>query len=242
MLLGRERLERLASASVAVVGLGAVGSYAVEGLARAGVGYLRVVDFDIVRQSNINRQLYALNSTIGEAKVAVAHRRILDINPECRVEPLRVFVDRDTVGQVVRPPLDVLIDAIDSVGPKVRLIASAVAAGVRVVACMGAATRLDPRCVRVGDIAETEVCPLARQVRKRLNRLGIREGVISVYSVEPPRLEPNRALAGHVDEASEEGEEFRRGRPRTPLGSLSCVTGMFGLLAAHQAVKMIADS
>lgn len=238
MLLGKEGLARLREARVLVVGLGAVGSYAVEGLARAGVGHLRLADFDLVRPSNINRQLYALESTLNRPKAEVARERVLDINPQCDVEALRVFADAETAPGLLLPEPDVVIDAIDSLNPKVELIAAAVAAGVRIVSSMGAATRIDHRAVRVADISETSVCPLARMVRKKLKAHGIERGVTCVFSTEPP----DRAALGDADAepASGEREALERGRRRRPLGSLSCLTGMFGLIAAHEAILMIA--
>lgn len=236
-LLGRAALEKLQAARVAVFGLGAVGSYAVEALARAGVGHLRLVDCDVVRPSNFNRQLYALESTLNRPKVEAARARVLDINPACTVEAHQAFVEGSTAAALLAPPLDVVVDAIDSVAPKVALIATAVRAGLKVVASMGAATRLDPFLIRVGDISETEVCPLAKFVRKKLRAAGVEHGVRCIYSIEPPRNTPppKRSLPPVADEP----ETFAKGRPRKPIGSLSYATGMFGLLAAYEAIKMI---
>jgi tRNA threonylcarbamoyladenosine dehydratase len=236
LLIGEEGLRRLGEAAVAVVGLGAVGSYAVEALARAGVGRLRLVDFDVVRESNVNRQLYALGSTLGQRKVDVARARVLDINPDCAVECLPLFVHTDTLAPVVAKPLDLLIDAIDSVRPKTELIAGAVRAGIPVISVMGAALRSDPAAIRAGDLEETSCCPLARFVRKGLRRRGVTGGVRCIYSLEP--LPESAAGASAPKAAEEEGgaEALRRGRPRKALGSLSSLTGMFGLWAATEAV------
>jgi tRNA threonylcarbamoyladenosine dehydratase len=236
MLLGREGLRALQHAAVAVAGLGAVGSYAVEGLARAGVGHLRVVDFDVVRETNINRQLYALESTRNLRKVDLAQARILDINPRCAVEAMPVFIDPRTVDAVLARPLDLMVDAIDSVGPKVELISACVRHGVPVISSMGAAMRTDPGAIRISDISRTDICPLARLVRKLLRKRGIREGVTCIYSIEPP---VRKDLRGHVEGPHEE-EILARGRPRRPLGSLSCLTGIFGLIAAREAIFRIA--
>jgi len=230
-LLGRVALKKLQAARVAVFGLGAVGSYAVESLARAGIGYLRLVDCDVVRPSNFNRQLYALESTLNRPKAEVARARVLDINPACTVEARQAFVDGSTVQALLAQPLDVVVDAIDSVAPKVTLIATAVRAGLKVVASMGAATRLDPSKIRVGDIAETAVCPLAKLVRKRLKAAGVERGVRCIYSIESPRNKTTPIVA--------EQAPFTKGRPRKPIGSLSYATGMFGLLAAYATIKMI---
>lgn len=233
-LLGPVALAKLKAARVAVFGLGAVGSYAVEALARAGVGYLRLVDCDTIRPSNFNRQLYALESTLDQPKTAVAMARVLDINPDCRVDVHQTFIEEANAPSLLAGPLDVVIDAIDSVSPKVALIAAAMRAGLKVVASMGAATRTDPLAVRVGDISETEICPLARFIRKKLRRHGVTEGVICIYSIEPPRNK--RPFIGE-----EAPDTFARGRPRKPIGSLSYMTGMFGLMAAHQALRLIVD-
>jgi tRNA A37 threonylcarbamoyladenosine dehydratase len=230
-LLGPAALATLAKSRVAVVGLGAVGSYAVEALARAGIGFLRLVDFDVIRHSNFNRQLYALEPNLGRPKAEVARERVLQINPACEVEARSVFVDAATAPGLLQPAVDVLVDAIDSVGPKVALLAAAKAAGCPVVSSMGAATRLDPDLVRVADIADTTECPLARFIRKRLRRLGIETGITCIFSLEPARQSRPPALT--------EDETLPRGRPRRPIGSLSYMTGIFGLRAAHEVLRLL---
>ncbi|MGQ9662594.1 MAG: tRNA threonylcarbamoyladenosine dehydratase [Kiritimatiellia bacterium] len=233
LLIGPGGLERLCRARVTVVGIGAVGSYAVEGLARAGVGSLRLVDFDEIRLSNINRQLYALDSTLGLPKVDVAAARVADINPRCSVEPLRLFVDARTAPTVLDPSPDVLIDAIDSLSPKVELLTAAHRLGIRTISVMGAALRTDPSLVRVADLAETHSCPLARCVRKRLAKRGIQRGILCVFSTEPvPTQGPHKLIR-------EEEETCVRGRPRRPLGSLSTLPGVCGLWAATEAIRML---
>lgn len=230
-LLGKEALDRLSQARVAVFGLGAVGSYAVEALARAGIGHLRLVDCDCIRPSNINRQLYALESTLGKPKSEVARQRVLDINPKCDVEAIREFVGKDTVQKLLAKPLDAVVDAIDSVSPKVDLIAAAVQAGLPVISSMGAATRTDPFLIRLGDISETNVCPLARYVRKRLRHRGVNSAVRCIFSREDAN---NKSSSTAVEE-----ETYIRGRARTPIGSLSFITGIFGLIAAGEVIKII---
>ncbi len=234
LLLGDEAFARLAAARVVVVGLGAVGSYAVEGLARAGVGALRLVDFDVIHPSNINRQLYALDSTVRHPKVDVAAARVYDINPDCRVEKLQVFLDLQSLPQILEGKPDLVVDAIDSVGPKVLLIQAALGAKLKVVSAMGAALHKDPSAIRVDDISKTKICPLARLIRKRLSMRGIKRGVRCIYSIEEvPHAQP---LEG--EEA--DGKDFyARGRKRTTLGSLSTITGIFGLTVAHEAIRLI---
>ena len=230
-LIGSEAFAKLKSARVAVFGLGAVGSYAVEALARAGIGFLRLVDCDCIRLSNINRQLYALESTLNRPKSEVAADRVRDINPGCVVEACHEFAGKDTLPRLLSGRLDVVVDAIDSVTPKVELIAAAVQNGIRIVSSMGAATRLDPAGIRLGDISETDVCPLARFVRKRLRRRKITGGVRCIFSVEEPFNKPAAVDA--------EDQSFCQGRVRRPIGSLSYITGIFGLLAAYEVIRMI---
>lgn len=227
LLLGPEAMAQLRDATVVICGLGAVGSYATEALARAGVGRLRLVDFDVVQASNMNRQLYALESTLGQSKVTVATQRVRDIHPDCRVEALDRFIDEDTLPEVLHGSPEVVIDAIDSLHPKVTLLHAAVTGKHFVISSMGAATRTDPFAVQVADLAETEGCPLARLIRKRLRRRGIGSGIRCVFSTEPPRK--SRAAPEAKD----------RGRPRSPLGSISFLTGMFGLMVAREAVAGI---
>ena len=237
-LFGSQGLERLQGARMVVAGLGAVGSYAVEGLARAGVGHLRVVDFDIIQSSNINRQLYALESTLGRQKTDVARARILDINPACAVEAMACFIDQESIDSILSPLPDVLIDAIDSLNPKVTLLAAGVRAGVRhVLSSMGAACRTDPAQIRVADLKLTSACPLARCVRQGLKRRGIESGIRCVYSLEAPSKRTD-ALS---QTESEESRTLLRGRPRRALGSFSCLTGIFGLTLAREAIMAVID-
>jgi tRNA A37 threonylcarbamoyladenosine dehydratase len=235
-MVGAEGLQRLHSAHVAVVGLGAVGSYATEALARAGVGRLRLVDFDVVHPSNINRQLYALESTLDRPKTEVAEARVRDINPACEVEALRVFVHSDTLGQVLAGPPDIVIDAIDSLGPKLELIATAITQGVPVISSMGAACRTDPTRVRTGLLTEVTMCPLARRVRKGLRRRELATDVPCVFSDEP--VSP-RFLAPPVADAAVADEQLERGRKRRVLGSLPTLTGIFGLTVANLALEIL---
>ncbi len=238
LLLGDAACDRLARARVTVAGLGAVGSYACEALARCGVGHLRLVDFDTVRPSNINRQLYALGSTLGQRKADLATARVHDINPSCQVETFPLFIDPSNLDTVLDNTPDAIIDAIDSLGPKLSLLEAAAKAGLFVVSSMGAATRLDFRQVRVGDISETDVCPLARRIRKNLKKRGIPSGIRCVFSTE---LVPAPALDLALDAAAADREPHQRGRPRKPLGSVAFLTGIFGLIAAGEVVRHLAE-
>lgn len=232
-MIGPEGLERLSRARVVVVGLGAVGSYATEALARAGVGHLRLVDFDVIRPSNINRQLYALESTLGRHKVDVAAARVRDINPRCEVEPLRIFVDAQTREQVLAGPPDVLIDAIDSLSPKVELLSAASAGGIPIISSAGAALRTDPLSIRVAPLSQTHACPLAAKIRRKLRKRGVGIEFPCIYSIEPVRHEPG------APEESGETPVLERGRPRQTLGSLPTLTGIFGLIAANLALERL---
>lgn len=239
LLLGDEAMDRLARARVCVVGMGAVGSYVVEGLARSGVGFLRLADFDEIKPSNINRQLFALGSTVGRPKVDVAKERVLDINPGCRVEAVRCFAAGDTVGRLVGDGMDLVVDAIDSLNPKVDLIEAGVTRGLPVYSALGAATRLDLGEVDFDSLFRTKACPLGRLVRKRLRRRGIHEGDIwCVYSKELRNPDAVREREPGEEEGSE--AEYRRGRDRRVLGSLATVTGVFGLRLAHEILLRIA--
>lgn len=233
LMLGEEKLERLKKSFIVVVGMGAVGSYAVEGLARSGVGRLRLVDFDVVRASNINRQLYALGSTLGRHKADLAAERVLDINPHCLVEKLNLFANDDTFPAILDGQPDLVIDAIDSLGPKAGLIASVVKRGLPLIASMGAALRTDPAAVRVGPIKEVVGCPLAAKVRNLLRKSGTHLDFTCVYSLEPVgELRRRRQV-------DPETEFHEQGRRRAALGSLPTLTGIFGLTIANAAIGLL---
>jgi len=235
-MLGEQALGRLRDSFVCVVGLGAVGSYAVEALARAGVGRLRVVDFDQVRPSHINRQLYALETTLGRKKCQLAKERILAINPRCRAEAVDVFIHRETLGEVFAEKPDLVIDAIDSFTPKATMLGYLRLGGVTVVSSMGAALRTDPSLVRTGLLQEVHHCPLAAKLRKVLRNADVPLDIPCVYSIEPVDHLPREAL----DTFGVETEDtLVRGRKRRTLGSLPTLTGIFGLTAANLAIQML---
>lgn len=222
LLVGAAGIQRLRNASVAVFGLGGVGGYAAEAIARAGVGHITLVDFDIVDPTNRNRQLLALRSTEGRKKVEVARERMLDINPDADVRALAKQVDEDNAAALLEG-VKYLIDAIDQVRAKAALLETAYAAGLQVVSCMGAASKLSPAGVRVADISETEQCPLARKIRLRLRKAGIHTGIRCVYSQENTRIGPAQEPAA---------------RPRV-RGAISYVPGLVGLTAAGVVVNEI---
>ncbi|MCG8471559.1 MAG: tRNA threonylcarbamoyladenosine dehydratase [Desulfobacterales bacterium] len=230
-LLGKEGLEKLRKAHVTLCGLGAVGSFAAEALARSGVGHLSIVDYDVVSQSNINRQLYALISTVGMKKSEVARARINDINPDCQVTVFDCFIGEETTDMILDRPMDVLVDAIDSLSSKVFLIKNARERMIPMVSSMGAAGKMDAGAIMAGDISETRICPLARSVRRRLHKMGIFDGVRCVYSTEKAKNK-NPSTVG--EEAGHDGH-----RTAPVLGSISYLTAIFGLRVAAEATTMI---
>ena len=189
MLIGEEAVAKLSQASVAVFGVGGVGSYVVEALARAGVGELLLVDNDTVSVSNINRQMIALHSTVGQHKVEVAAARVRDINPSCTVESKALFYSPETADEIDLSQYSYIVDAVDNVTAKIELIVRANALGVPIISCMGAGNKLDPTAFEVSDITKTSVCPLARVMRRELKNRGIKSCKV-VYSKEEPVVPP----------------------------------------------------
>jgi tRNA A37 threonylcarbamoyladenosine dehydratase len=199
------------------------------------VGHLRLVDFDTIQLSNINRQILALESTLGQAKVAVAKERIKLINPQCEVEALQIFAAEETLDSILTPQPDVLIDAIDSLNPKIQLLADAQQRGITTFSSMGAALRTDPSKIHIGDIMSSNRCPLAKTVRNRLRRLGIEGGIQCVYSTEPVNF--NYQLPKEPAPAANPYED--RGRKRNVLGSLPTITAIFGMILANEVILHI---
>jgi tRNA A37 threonylcarbamoyladenosine dehydratase len=224
ILIGAEAVERLAASHVFLAGLGGVGSWCAEALARAGIGRLTLVDHDQVAVSNINRQLPALLSTVGEDKAEVMARRIRDINPACRLNVETRFIDPENVASMLPTDVDYVVDCIDSLNCKVALIATAYQRGARVASSMGAGNKLDVTRARIADISKTSVCPLAREVRQRLRRLGIDRGVLTVFSDEPGR--PPRPP-----------EPTSHGRARAVNGTISYLPPLFGLMLAGAVTR-----
>ncbi|MTI80091.1 MAG: tRNA threonylcarbamoyladenosine dehydratase [Firmicutes bacterium] len=221
MLIGTEGLKKLATKKVAVFGVGGVGSYAVEALARAGVGELLLVDFDKVDITNINRQLHALEKTINQPKVELMAQRVMLINPEIKVNAIQEFYTPENGSQFVSVDLDYVVDAIDDTKGKLDLIKRCIENNIPVVSSMGAGNKMDPTAFKVADISETSVCPLAKVVRKGLRQLGISSGVKVVYSTETPiKPEPVGEHSGKL-----------------PPGSISFVPAAAGLALASIVVK-----
>jgi tRNA A37 threonylcarbamoyladenosine dehydratase len=185
LLWGNDVLAKLLHKHVLVVGLGGVGSFAAEFLVRGGIGALTIVDGDVVDTTNRNRQLPALQSTIGKNKTDIMAARLLDINPELRLTVHNTFVMREITDQILEPGFDYLIDAIDTIAPKVGLLRKAYERGIPVVSSMGAGGKTDPTQIEISDIDKVHHCRLARYVKKRLHRAGIRKGITAVFSPEP---------------------------------------------------------
>lgn len=230
ILLGDEGLRKLAGKHVFVAGLGGVGSYCVEALARAGIGRLTLIDHDVVVASNINRQLLALHSTIGQPKAELMLSRVADINPDCNITVMRTFITSENVNELVPGDADYVIDCIDSLNCKVALVAESFKRGLKVACSMGAGNRLDPSRVRLADISQTEMCPLARQMRKRLQRHhNIRKGILTVFSDEQPSDPlPPQPVEGH-------------GRPRAVNGTISHMPPLFGYMLAGAVIKALLE-
>ena len=236
-LIGEKRFARLQASSITVVGLGAVGGQALECLARAGVGHFRLVDFDTLQPSNINRQILALTTNLGTPKVVAARKRVAAINPDCRVEALEMFAAEETMEAILTPRPDLLIDAIDSLNPKVELLTSAYTGNIATISSMGAALRTDPTRIRYGDIFDSSCCPLAKHVRKRLRRRNVGRGIECVYSTEKVDFEYQEAEP--EDNAPALAD---RGRKRNVLGSLPTLTGIFGLYIANRAILRLSEA
>ena len=224
ILLGEEAMEKLYRARVAVFGIGGVGGYIVEALARCGVGQLDLIDSDTVSVSNINRQILATHSTVGKLKVDAAKARVLDINPNCVVRTWPCFYLPDTADQFDFTQYDYIVDAIDTVTGKLQLVERAVEAGTPIICSMGTGNKLDASAFQVADISKTSVCPLARIMRKELKKRGINH-VKVVYSQE-------EALTPAVDK-----EELERTGKRQIPGSTAFVPGAAGLLLAGEVIR-----
>ena len=223
LLLGEDAMKQLNSARVAIFGLGGVGGYAVEALARSGVGALDLVDHDTVSVTNMNRQILATTATVGKSKAQVAKQRVLDINPQCQAVAREVFFGPDTMDQFDFSQYSYVIDAIDTVTGKLALITAAKNAGVPIISCMGTGNKLDPTKFQITDISKTSICPLARIMRKECAKRGIRHLKV-LFSTEDP-ITPET-----TNELPPEGR-------RTIPGSVAFVPSVAGLILAGEVIK-----
>ena len=224
LLVGEEGIRRLSEASVILAGVGAVGGYALEGLVRAGIGRIRVVDADTFSGSNLNRQILATVDTVGRPKADVACERARSINPDIEIEPMRVLVDDTTVDDILSGDYDILVDAIDTVRCKISLLRKASEIGIPTFSSMGAALHLDTQRVRVAPLRKTSVCPLAGAVRKGLRDVDT-SNITCVFSDEPPVSVPT--------ERDEHGKSV--------LGSLPTVPAVFGMTLANLTIARVLD-
>ncbi len=227
LLLGEEKLRMLRDARVLVVGLGGVGAYAAEMIARAGVGRMTIADADTVSPSNINRQLIALHSTVGRSKTELMAERLLDINPDLELRAVDRFIkDDETYALLDSARFDYVVDAIDTLSPKLALIKGALDRGIPLVSSMGAGAKTDPTLMEIADISKTHHCPLAHMLRKRLHKLGIRSGFRAVFSAEPVR-------EGAVVLCEEQNK-------KSNMGTISYIPALFGIGCASVVIRDLA--
>ena len=231
LLFGREAMDKLAECRVAVFGIGGVGGYTVEALARSGVGAIDIIDDDKVCLTNINRQIIATRKTVGQYKVDVAEERILEINPDVKVTKFKTFYTPETANQFDFTQYDYVVDAIDTVTGKIALVVNAKAAGTPIISSMGAGNKLDPTAFEVADIYKTSVCPLAKVMRRELKSRGIKKLKV-VYSKEQP-------MTPAVSEESrlEGGENGNVHAKRQTPGSTAFVPSVVGLIIAGEVIK-----
>ena len=226
LLLSEEKTIRLQACRILVVGVGGVGAYAAEMLVRAGVGRMTIIDSDVVSPSNINRQLVALHSTIGQDKVEVLANRLRDINPQLELSARKCYLDVEGVEDLLREGYDFVVDAIDTVAPKVALLATCMRQGIAVVSSMGAGARTDLTQIRYADIADTFHCGLARAVRQRLRKMGVRGKLPVVFSTEEPHAEAVQEVVGERNK-------------RTTVGTVSYMPAVFGCYLAAYVIRRV---
>lgn len=226
MLIGTEGLAKLAASKVVVVGVGGVGAVAAEMIVRAGVGRVVLIDSDTVSESNLNRQVIALRSTVGQSKCRVLEARLRDINPDLEVSVAEEFLAEDNVAELVGVDASYVVDAIDTLSPKIALAQHCLRSGVPLVSSMGSGAKSDATQVRIVDIGKTYECPLARMMRKRLHKLGIDKGFLAVFS---PELPDKRGMVI---------EETRN--KKSQVGTISYLPAVFGCVCAQAVVRHIA--
>lgn len=226
LLIGKDAMDKLAASHVAVFGIGGVGSYAVEGLARSGMGKLTLVDHDVVDLSNLNRQIHATHKTIGQPKVEVMRQRILDINPRAQVNIYQRFYLPDQAEDLLNTDYDYIIDAVDTVTAKIDLVVRAQHMGIPIISSMGTGNKLDPTRLQIDDIYNTSVCPLAKVMRRELRQRGV-ESLKVVYSREEP-IKPRTDGEGIVNDVP--------GRHQIP-GSIAFVPSVAGLMLAGEVLR-----
>ena len=216
LLIGKNNIQTLKSSFAVVCGLGGVGGHCVEALARCGIGKIRIVDADCFEKSNINRQLFSDSHNIGKPKTEEVKKRLIEINPDIEIEELCLFADENNIDLVLKGNPDIVIDAIDSLSSKCMLLCECIKRNIKVVSSMGAALKTDPLKIKTADISETHTCPLAKAVRKELEKHNVKNGIRCVFSTEKSAKKENGIL-----------------------GSYEPVTGTFGLFLAHIAISQL---
>ena len=238
MMVGEEGIEKLGKSRVIIFGVGGVGSYTVEALVRAGVGQITIVDFDEISESNINRQLHSLRSTIGKSKVDVMKDRILDINPDCKVELVKRLVYDDVDEVLGNNKYDFVVDAIDVIGSKINLIEYCAKNNINIISSMGFGNKMHPEMIEIAKIKNTSVCPMARTIRSILKKKGI-TNVPVAFSKEIP-VQPNKSELFKEELPTEFRENNKIPRKTTP-GSNSFVPGAAGLVLASYVVRKLLE-
>ena len=233
LLLGESSIQKLRDSSVCVVGLGGVGSHAVEVLARSGIGSFLLIDFDRVNETNINRQIIALRSTIGCFKTDVMQARILDINPDAKIKKFSEFLSKENRMEILLKS-DIIIDAIDSIGPKMGMIKDLCELNLPFISVMGAGNRLDPESIKITSIWKTQGCPLAKRLKKMLRRNGVVKDFQVVFSEEPPKI-----LTQKGERVENQNEIRPDSIPKTIVGSISYMPAIMGMVAGAWVIDKL---
>jgi tRNA A37 threonylcarbamoyladenosine dehydratase len=224
LLIGKEKLNKLNNSHVLVVGLGGVGAYAAESLCRAGIGELTIIDGDVLNPSNKNRQLPALESTLGKPKAEIVGNRLLDINPNLKLNILQEYIKEERIAEILDQPFDYVVDAIDTLSPKVYLIYRSIQNGLKIVSSLGAGARIDPTKITIKDISKSYNCRLGFLLRKRLRKLGISKGFKVVFSEDKAD-----STAVVVDEPSE--------NKKSTVGTISYIPPIYGCFCASVVIR-----
>ncbi len=243
LLVGGAGMDKLASARVAIFGIGGVGSYAAEALARAGVGHLTLVDFDEICVTNVNRQIHALSSTLGQKKVEAMAQRCRQINPQAEVVPVHRFYAAEASEELLAPGFDYVLDCIDHITAKLHLLESCVQRRLPIISSMGAANKVNPGLIAVADISKTEKCRLARVIRKELRKRGIAKGVQVVFSTEEfrPLSSETAVCAENCVCPNQEEQRWSCADRRVILGSSSYIPPIFGLTMAGEVIRKLSE-
>lgn len=235
-LIGAKNLQKFQHSHVGVFGLGAVGTFALESLIRSGIGEITIVDFDQISESNINRQIIALHSTLGQSKTMILKNRINDINPYAIVHAKQTFIDEKSLPELLEPEYSYIVDAIDSFTPKFKLLQACLNKNLPVISSMGAGGRKDPTLIKFGKLSETNICPLARRLRKSFNRSGLEtEKIMTVYSAEIP-------LKALPPDQSNPEVTYHQGRSRSVNSTICYISAIFGSLMAGYVLNALMEN